>query len=59
MFLNCEVSCMALEALNLHGVDFTRVDGGVKGKNFRINEIKQEEIVNRGLKEMVFAAFQN
>mmetsp|Transcript_19190 Transcript_19190/g.31239 ORF Transcript_19190/g.31239 Transcript_19190/m.31239 type:complete len:423 (-) Transcript_19190:106-1374(-) len=58
MFLNCEVSRLALESLDLHGVDFSRVDGEAKGKGeFSIKNIKQEEIVNRGLKEMVFDAF--
>jgi len=59
MFLNCEVSRMALEALRLRGVDFSRVDGEKKSSGFQIKEIKQEEIVNRGLKEMVFDAFED
>jgi len=60
MFLNCQISRMALEALALKGVNFAKIDDELKGKGeFNIDEIKQEEIVNRGLKEMVFDAFES
>mmetsp|Transcript_414 Transcript_414/g.711 ORF Transcript_414/g.711 Transcript_414/m.711 type:complete len:120 (+) Transcript_414:2-361(+) len=62
MFLNCEISKMALRAFAWQGVDLSRVPGGVEGDakskpEMKIDEIKQEEIVNRGLKELVFDAF--
>ncbi|GAB5353561.1 hypothetical protein AAMO2058_000046100 [Amorphochlora amoebiformis] len=60
MFANCELSRMALEAFGWQGIDWKRVDGEeAKGeKEFKTDDLKQEEIVNRGLKEMVFDAFE-
>ena len=53
--LNCVLSRMILQRMKYRGVDFSRVDS--RNTNFDRTGMKQEEIVNLGLKQLVFDAF--
>lgn len=54
MLMNCELCLALLRRLRLSGMDWAAVEG----RNFDPGEASQEQIVNLGLKTLVFAAFQ-
>ena len=53
MFMNCEIALALLRRARVRGVDPARVAGVTFDAN-----VAQEQIVNLGLKELVFAAFE-
>ena len=53
MFMNCELCLALLRRLRLRGMDWAAVEG----RTFDPAETSQEQIVNLGLKSLVFAAF--
>ena len=53
--LNCVLARTILQRMKYRGVDFSRVDS--RKTNFDRTGMKQEEIVNLGLKQLVFDAF--
>ena len=53
MFMNCEIALALLRRSGVRGVDPARVAGVTFDAN-----VSQEQIVNLGLKELVFAAFE-
>lgn len=52
--INCDLSRDLLQRLAITGIDWSRVDG----RTFSLEGLKQEEIVNLGLKELVLDAFE-
>jgi hypothetical protein len=55
MFLNAELSTWLCKSMGFQGMDWSLLK--TKVENFDIANMKQEEIVNLGLKELVFKAF--
>ena len=53
MFMNCEVSKHLLKLVEMGGIDWTAVEG----RKFDLSNLRQEEIVNLGLKELVLDGF--
>ena len=60
MFVNCEATKLLLAPLLRHGVDWARVDGKIAQFEAALaGGMRQEEIVNLGLRDIVFAAFDD
>ena len=55
VFMQCEIAryLLGLECLNMQGIDFNKW----KSASFNMTGLKQETIVNLGLKELVLSAF--
>jgi hypothetical protein len=53
VLMQCELCRSLLSSLNIGGVDFSRL----QSTSFSMEGLKQETIVNLGLKELVMAAF--
>ena len=55
MFLNAELSTWLCKSMNFTGMDWSLLTSKVE--DFDIGHMKQEEIVNLGLKDLVLKAF--
>ena len=55
MFLNAELSTWLCKTMNFQGMDWSLLTSKVE--DFDIAHMKQEEIVNLGLKDLVLKAF--
>lgn len=53
VLFNAEVTQFLLRELNISGIDFSKFNS-----DFKIDSLKQEEIVNIGYKSLVFSAFE-